>query len=240
MQYIGVDIAKHTHVAASELDDGAPHGRPFSFPNTEKGFAGLLQRFDELGAAPDDCLIVMEPTGHYWMALWEFLDAHGFKVAVVNPVLTDAFRKADTLRKTKTDGIDALLIAEFASFKRLGPSRISPEAAEGLKQLTRYRHHLVAGRTSLKNRLTAACDRIFPELASLFSDKHGATAMALVREIGSARAVAATDIRTIERVARTASRGHHGRAKARRSSMRPSIPWDARSRKGRFPSRPST
>lgn len=69
MQYIGVDIAKHTHVAASELDDGAPHGRPFSFPNTEKGFAGLLQRFDELGATPDDCLIIMESTGHYWMAL---------------------------------------------------------------------------------------------------------------------------------------------------------------------------
>lgn len=214
MQYIGVDIAKHAHVAASELDDGAPHGRPFPFPNTERGFAGLLQRFDELGATPDDCLVVMESTGHYWMALWEFLDAHGFKVAVVNPVLTDAFRKADTLRKTKTDGIDALLIAEFARFKRLGPSRISPEAAEGLKQLTRYRHHLVTERTSLKNRLTAACDRIFPELASLFSDKHGATAMALVREIGSARAIAATDIRTIERVVRTASRGHHGRAKA--------------------------
>ena len=214
-QYIGIDIAKHEHVAASRLEDGRAHGKAFSFANDEAGFASLLERLRELDADTANCLVVMESTGHYWMALWEFLTLHGFDIAVVNPVLTDAFRKADTLRKTKTDEVDAFLIAEYARFKNLGPTRVSVEDAEGLRQLTRYRHHLVKERTALKNRLTSVADRTFPELAGLFSDgNHCATAQAILREFGSAEKVAKTDIRTIAKVVKEASRGHFGRAKA--------------------------
>ena len=213
-QYIGIDVAKHEHVAASRYENGEPHGKAFAFANDEKGFRSLLERFRELEAAPEGCLVVMESTGHYWMPLWEFLDAHGYEVAIVNPVLTDAFRKADTLRKTKTDLVDAFLIAEYARFKNLGPTRVSPEDAEGLKQLTRYRHHLVKERTTLKNRLTSVADRTFPELAGLFSDKHSATARAVLNEYGTASRVASTDIRTLTKTVRTASRGRFGRVKA--------------------------
>ena len=44
----------------------------------------MLRRLGELVAGPDDCLLVMESTGHYWLALWEFVVAHGYGVAVVN------------------------------------------------------------------------------------------------------------------------------------------------------------
>lgn len=213
-QYLGIDIAKHEHVLGSRFENGDQHGKAFAFGNDEKGFASLLERFRELGAAPEESLVVIESTGHYWMALWEFLVAHGYEVAIVNPVLTDAFRKADTLRKTKTDQVDAFLIAEYARFKNLGPTRVSPEGAEGLKQLTRYRHHLVSERTALKNRLTSVADRIFPELAGLFSDKHSATARAILNEYGSAAKVASTDIRTLTKTVKSASRGRHGREKA--------------------------
>lgn len=133
MQYLGVDVAKHTHVAAVRREDGSPRGKAFEFSNDQAGFRSLLARMRELGCEAGDTLVVMESTGHYWLALWEFLDAHGLDVAVVNPVLTDAFRKADTLRKTKTDRIDAFLIAEYARFKRLGPSRVSPEFNTGFR-----------------------------------------------------------------------------------------------------------
>ena len=214
MQYIGIDIAKHAHVAAARLDDGTPHGKAFGFANDEEGLGSLLERLRELGADQDSCLVVMESTGHYWMPLWSFLDDHGFGVAVVNPILTDAFRRADTVRKTKTDLADAFLIAEYARFKRLGPSRVSPEAADGLKQLTRYRAHLVKERTALKNRSTAVADRLFPELERLFSDRHSATSRAILRDYGTPAKVAATDIRTLTKAVERASRGRHGRAKA--------------------------
>ena len=216
MQYAGIDIAKRAHVVGVRCEDGTPHGKPFKFANDRQGFASLLKRLAELGAGPDDCLLVMESTGHYWLALWEFAVAHGYDVAVVNPVLTDAFRKADTLRKTKTDDIDAFLIAEYARFKGLGPSRVSPEDAEGLKQLTRYRHSLVSERTALKNRLTAVADRTFPELSALVGGNDSATMLALMGRFGSAAAIARANVRTIEKVMREASRGHYGREEADR------------------------
>ena len=215
MQYVGIDIAKYRHVAGARLEDGTPHGKAFSFSNDQEGFASFLKRLSQLGAMPgEDTLLVMESTGHYWLALWEFLVANGYEVAVVNPVLTDAFRKADTLRKTKTDNIDAFLIAEYARFKRLGPSRVSPEDAEGLKQLTRYRSSLVKDRTSLKNKLTAVADRTFPELSRLVGGNDSATMRALMSQYGSARAIASTNVLKLEKTLRAASRGHYGREKA--------------------------
>lgn len=214
MQYVGIDIAKRAHVAGARLEDGTPHGRPFKFANDRQGFASLAGRLRELGAGPEDCLLVMESTGHYWLALWEFAVAHGYDVAVVNPVLTDAFRKADTLRKTKTDDIDAFLIAEYARFKRLGPSRVSPEDAEGLKQLTRYRASVVTERTALKNRLTSVADRTFPELSAIVGGNDTATMRALMGRYGSAKAIARANVLQLTKVVREASRGRYGREKA--------------------------
>lgn len=214
MQYLGIDIAKRAHVAGVRAEDGTPHGKAFEFANDQAGFKSLLSRMRELGCAADGTLVVMESTGHYWLALWEFLASHGFDVAVVNPVLTDAFRKADTLRKTKTDRIDAFLIAEYARFKRLGPSRVSPEDAEGLKQLTRYRSQLVRERTALKNRLTSIADRTFPELSRLVGGNDSATMRALMSEYGSAEAIASADVRTLAGTIRAASRGRYDREKA--------------------------
>ena len=214
MQYIGIDIAKHEHVVAARAEDGEPHGKAVGFGNDEEGFAALLERFRELGVDADDCIVAMESTGHYWLALYSFLVDHGYPVAVVNPILTDAFRKADTVRKSKTDKIDAFLIAEFARFKRLGPSSVAPEVADGLKQLTRWRHHLVKERTMLKNKATAVADRLFPELPSAVGGVSSATCRALMREYADPAVIARTDIRTLTRTIREASRGRFGREKA--------------------------
>lgn len=214
MRYIGIDIAKHVHTVAVKAEDGTPHGKAVSFTNDEAGFKSLLERFRELDVDAGDCVVAMESTGHYWMAAYAFLADHGYPVAVVNPVLTDAFRKADTVRKTKTDLVDAFLIADFARFKRLGPTSVAPEVTDGLKQLTRYRSHLVKERTMLKNKATAVCDRLFPELAGAVGGMQSATAKALMRKYATPAAIASTDIRTLERTVREASRGRYGRKEA--------------------------
>lgn len=214
MKYVGIDIAKHNHVVAVREADGAPKGKAVTFSNDEAGFKALVDRLAELDVDRDDCIVAMESTGHYWIALWSFLADCGWPVAVVNPVLTDAFRKVDSLRKTKTDDIDAFLIAEFARFKGLGPESVSPEVTDGVKQLTRYRAHLVKERTALKNRATACADRVFPELAKVVGGMGSATAKALLRDYGTPERIAKTDIRTLEKAVRKASNGHFGRAKA--------------------------
>ena len=185
MHYVGIDIAKRGHVVAVRGADGEPCGRAVGFGNDERGFSALLGRLAELGVDCSDCIVAMESTGHYWIALWEFLSERGWPVAVVNPVLTDAYRKMDSLRKTKTDKVDALVIAGFARFRGLGPTSVSPEVTDGVKQLTRYRAHLVKERTALKNRATACADRVFPELAEVVGGMKSATARALLRDFGT-------------------------------------------------------
>lgn len=122
MHYIGIDIAKYNHVVGVLKKDGTPVGNARSFTNDFEGFSDLLLRLAELKVKADDSIVVMEATGHYWMALYVFLVDHGFDVAVVNPALINAFRKSDTLRKTKTDAIDAFLIAKFAKEKEITAS----------------------------------------------------------------------------------------------------------------------
>lgn len=214
LYYVGIDIAKHDHTVAARMEDGTPHGKAISFTNDDAGFKLLLERFRELDIDDENCIVAMESTGHYWMATYSFLSDHGYPVAVINPVLTDAFRKADTIRKTKTDLIDAFLIAEFARFKRLGPTSMTPEVSDSLKQLTRYRMHLVKERTMLKNKATAVTDRLFPELAHAVGGMQSATAKALMRDYATPAAIATTDVRTLTKTIRVASRGRFGRTEA--------------------------
>lgn len=216
MHYIGIDIAKYNHVVGVLKKDGTPVGNARSFTNDFEGFSDLLRRLAELKVRADDSIVVMEATGHYWMALYVFLVDHGFDVAVVNPALINAFRKSDTLRKTKTDAIDAFLIAKFAKEKEITASPATIEATDGLKQLTRYRRHLVKEQTMLKNKCTAVIDRVFPEFGSLFSDMYGGAAKALLKADPTPAGIAATDIRTITKRIKEGSKGRLGREKAKK------------------------
>ena len=131
MLYIGIDVAKRSHVAAAMNDGEGIVVEPFEFRNTRKGLERLLHTLAKRGVSPEGSLVGMEATGHYWVALFDFLTANGFEVAVVNPIQTDAWRKVDTVRPAKTDGIDALPIADLLRCKRFEPSALGNEASVG-------------------------------------------------------------------------------------------------------------
>ena len=121
MYYVGIDIAKRRHVAAVRDETGREVGSTLSFANDAGGFESLVGWLEGLGAGPGNSVVAMESTAHYWVALYAWLDERGFGQAVVNPILTEAFRSATSVRKTKTDASDAASIAEFARFKGLEP-----------------------------------------------------------------------------------------------------------------------
>ena len=214
LYFIGIDIAKRNHVVGIRQEDGQPCGNAFSFSNDEAGFKSLMERLGASSVDAQKCIVGMEATGHYWLALYSFLTDHGFDVAVINPIQTDAFRKTQSIRKTKTDAIDAFMIAEFTRFGGSGLCRVAPEDTEGLKYLTRYRMHLVSEVTSLKNRATAILDRIFPEYETLFSPLLSPSSMHLLETLPTPQDIAGADIRTVERLLREGSRGRFGRKKA--------------------------
>ena len=64
--------------------------------------------------------IAMEATGHYWLPLYKAVTAQGYPVAVFNPFQIKAYHQIG-LRKTKTDAVDSLWIADFLRIGRGQP-----------------------------------------------------------------------------------------------------------------------
>lgn len=211
MHYVGVDIAKRTHSAAVLDDEGLLVAEPFMFENSSQGFAFFLMKLGSIGADCNECAIAMESTGHYWFALLDFLIAHGFDPIVLNPIQTDAYRKVDSVRAAKTDLVDAVLIADLIRVKRFAPWNRSDELCDALKQLTRYRSTLIGQSTRIKNKTTAALDRVFPEYADIFTHPYGPTSKAVLEQCPTPQQVMRFGIHRLTRLIETASNGRCGR-----------------------------
>lgn len=74
MLYLGLDIDKCTHVASLMDSEGKILFKGFSFQNSTEGAESLLQHLASFCPSTDECLIAMKATGHYWLALYAFLD----------------------------------------------------------------------------------------------------------------------------------------------------------------------
>ena len=111
MFHVGIDISKFKHDCFIATDAGVKINA-FTFMNDYDGFQKLK---NELSALSDPSLIKIgfESTGHYGINLKSFLSKLGYTYLEFNPQLTSQFSKATTLRRTKTDKIDAKLIASM-------------------------------------------------------------------------------------------------------------------------------
>ncbi|MGA7094072.1 MAG: transposase [Candidatus Cybelea sp.] len=134
--FLGIDLSKETFHAFLFSDRGEAKR---VFPNTSKGFEQLTAWLMNRHAA--DVHICMEATGAYWEALAVYLHELKHRVSVVNPARIKAFAQSELLR-TKTDAVDAALIARFC--KSQVPEAWIPPAPEirVLQALMRHYEHL--------------------------------------------------------------------------------------------------
>jgi transposase len=134
--FLGIDLSKETFHAflLCERADAKK-----VFPNTPKGFEQLTTWLKNRHAV--DVHICMEATGLYWEALALYLHGLEQHVSVVNPARIKAFAQSELLR-TKTDAVDAALIARFC--KSQDPESWIPPPPEirVLQALMRHFDHL--------------------------------------------------------------------------------------------------
>lgn len=209
--YVGVDIAKELHYAAIMNSDGVV-ANPFSFENNDKGFSLLLSHLSPYGK--ESVLIGFESTAHYQDNLAFFLRSHGYRIAVINPLQTSALRKAN-IRNTKTDSVDAKLICLALKQHNIHGDQRDSSRLDDLYQLCKMRMDLIKKRSSCKIQLVSAMDRIFPELASFFSNNlHINTAYRLIESYPLPSVIKKTRIDVLTRLFHKASKGHFGKEKA--------------------------
>lgn len=148
---LGIDVAKAKLDVALRLPDGKIRSKVVD--NTPDGFANLLAWLSKHGG--DRLHVCMEATGTYWEPVAEYLADAGHTVSVVNPAQIKAFGQAALVR-TKTDRVDARLIAEFCAAQRPEPWQAPSPAIRELRALVARRNALEAMRIQELNRLPVA------------------------------------------------------------------------------------
>ncbi len=197
----GIDIGKSSHFfSLVRKEDGEVLKEPVKFNNTLDGFKSFTKSLVPYDQA--SVLIGMEDTGHYHFALLRFLLEKGFKVALINPAITDFTRKANG-GISKTDRLDTLTICDVLSSNRPDkPYRISSYSSFDLYEqrgLTRHHHNLKEELNVYTNRLQKCIDIVFPEYNSLFKSKYGLIYMSVLKNYPSAAMIAKADIRSLRK-----------------------------------------
>jgi transposase len=160
----------------------------------------LLARADWLrsaGCGP----VVMASTGSSWRPVFNLLEEH-CEVLVVNAY------HAKAVPGRKTDGKDAEWLADLLRHGLLRASFIPSPAQRHLRDLTRYRIHLVDERARLTNRLQAVLEDANSKLAAVVTEVRGLSAREILPRLRGGE----TDARALAELA-------HGQLRAKREAL---------------------
>ena len=212
MIYVGIDVAKDKHdccILGPEADKFYPI---FTIPNNKDGFDELYEKIFSVTDDKSEIKVGLEATGHYSLNLLGSLIDKGLATCVINPLNTNLYRKGLSLRKTKTDKVDASSIAMMLmTDKTLKPYSDTSYHSEELKSLTRYRFDKVQERAKLKTSVARLVNILFPELEKLVPSLHMASVYAMLSELPGAYHIADCHLTRLKNLLETASNGHYGR-----------------------------
>ena len=209
---VGIDVSKDKHDCFIVSSEGEVLADVFTIPNTMNGFNLLLQRIQDCTTLQDKMMVGLEATGHYSYNLLGFLLDNGLTTYVLNPLRTNLYRKSLSLRKTKTDRVDARTIAAMLlSDAGLKPYTDIAYHNEELKSLTRYRFDKVNERAKLKSSVSRLVCILFPELEKLVPSLHIASVYALLEEFPGAKQVAGAHLTRLKALLENASKGRYKR-----------------------------
>lgn len=213
---VGIDVAKDKHDCFIVNSEGEVLKDVFTIANTRDGFEQLLKSINICADIDGGKIkIGLEATGHYSYNLLGFLLDNSLPTFVINPLHTNLYRKSLSLRKTKTDRIDARTIAcMLMSDVDLKPYTATLYHNSDLKSLTRYRFDKVSERAKLKTSVSRLVSILFPELENFFSSVHTASAYAILSEYPGSGYIADAHITRLTNILYSASYGRFGRDKA--------------------------
>jgi len=197
MTSVGIDIGKRQHVAAVCRDGERVAQKAVLRFGADR--AGFLELAHWLGRQAPIERVVMESSGHYWMALAAALHRAAVPVAIVNPVSAKHFSKR-RLQRTKSDPADARTLAALGMADQ--PATREPLTGAELREAARFAMRLVEEQSRLDNRIHRLIDLGFPELARAYDDPTCISALAVLRVAPTAAAVARKRPETLARAAR--------------------------------------
>lgn len=190
MIYVGIDVAKDKHDCFAMNSDGEILIEKLTITNNLDGFETLYNSLMNFSNSLDNIKVGLEATGHYSNNILNFLTEKGFNIYLINPLQTNLYIKGQSLRKTKTDKLDAHVIATMLVSDNLKPYIPVSYHISELKSLTRHRFRLVKENSKFKTSLVRLVDIVFPELPKIVSSVAQKSCLALLYELPSAKDIA--------------------------------------------------
>ncbi len=213
MIYVGIDAASKKHDCYIVSNANLQSEQYLTINNDSKGFEELKTLICDLinKLGDDNVRIGLESTGHYSHNILHYLVGNGFDTMLINPLLTNMERKASSVRKTKTDTIDAKSICMFLMRNQeFKPYTLASYHSRSLKSLSRRRISLVKQLTKHKQELHVLITTVFPEYLSVFSKLHINVSLEILQKYGIPANIAKARIDGLTNTIRKHSNGRHG------------------------------
>ena len=166
---LSLDVSKGSSYAATYLSMHEPFKKPVSVPHSPEGVAVLLDRLRNMEYLTSERpQVILESTGNYSKPITHSLQEAGYQVIVLNPIQTYQ-QKRRSIRKVKTDPVDAKRIAEIFYMQKLDAQKPVSPAIANLRTFCRHYDGINSLYTQSQLRFESILDLLFPCYPEVFS-----------------------------------------------------------------------
>ncbi|RBW68368.1 IS110 family transposase [Bacillus taeanensis] len=191
---VGLDVSKVESQVQAFLDKKKPYRKSFKVKHTSEGLV-LLHEFlkhikETTGQNPS---IVLESTGHYHASVVQFLEEHNYLLIIVNPLISHR-AKSSSLRKVKTDAIDAYHLCELYYKEDLEPYKKRGVQLLNLRNLTRQHENITGNFIQTKLQFQAVLEQVFPEYRGVFGELYSFVSLRVLQEFKASEDILKTSV----------------------------------------------
>lgn len=169
---IGTDVASEKHDMRAFTHRGIEVSeKAFEFANSREGFESALAWILELmnRNGKKQAVMGLEPTGHYWMNLYQWMTGKGITVVLVNPFAVNRIKEVDDNQQLKTDLKDPKTIASLVRDGRYSVPYLPEDDYAELRGYAQLRDRANEQLVQAMNRLHRWTKIYFPVYDTLYS-----------------------------------------------------------------------
>ena len=165
---VGIDISKEKSTVCFLKPGGEVVKTPYDIMHNKEDLAALVECINSFD---DEVRIVLEDTGHYHYPVVKFLVDNGMFVSTVNALRMKKYC-SQSIRKAKTDRIDAIRIASYGLtyWSELTPASPLGSVYKELQMLARQYHRTTSLLVKAKVDFSTILDQVMPGIQNLLQN----------------------------------------------------------------------
>ena len=165
---VGIDISKEKSTVCFLKPGGEVVKTPYDIMHNKEDLAALVECINSFD---DEVRIVLEDTGHYHYPVVKFLVDNGMFVSTVNALRMKKYC-SQSIRKAKTDRIDAIRIASYGLtyWSELTPASPLGSVYKELQMLARQYHRTTSLLVKAKVDFSTILDQVMPGIQKLLQN----------------------------------------------------------------------